>query len=148
MQSKGTIRSQNTETCTSHNATLTSFLILLRSVKCLHLSTRQHRHYTYVKSQPNLNSTDIIRSPRGRYTTVVLLVMSKLSSICTICALLNKPLYCTYSAKSAPDEQKKRAHITDSKQGSILFWTSLLINAFQVLQKLHLFAQYNLKFFF
>lgn len=42
----------------------------------------------------------------------------------------------------------KRAHITDSKQGSILFWTSLLINAFQVLQKLHLFARYNLKFFF
>lgn len=39
--------------------------------------------------------------------------------------------------KRDPRKRKKprSAQVTDSKQGSILFWTSLLINAFQVLQK-------------
>lgn len=44
--------------------------------------------------------------------------------------------------------KRETLHITDSKQGSILFWTSLLINAFQVLQKLHLCTiQFEIFFF-
>lgn len=69
-----------------------------------------------------------------------------MSNMQSKCALFKTPL----GENDAAKEQKKpeRARVTDSKQGSILFWTSLLINAFQVLQKLHLFAQYNLKSFF